>query len=133
MMSWNHVGFAVGEPNWKPFFQETKKIGVHCATTVLSNLVLTVALNYFFPRWNITPHSATAIGLVSAISYTLTHQMIEYFRGDTCQLDHKYKVLLATAAVGSTYLMLGKTCAPRQLALAFLDVGILEVGLCSTP
>ncbi|WP_420422595.1 hypothetical protein [Simkania sp.] len=132
-MSWNHVGFGTGEPNWKPFIHEAKKVGVHCATTVLSNLVLAVSLNHFFPRWSITPYSSALIGLVSAVSYTLTDKLIEHFRGAECQVEHKYKVLLATAAVGSSYLMLGKACTPRQLALAFLDVGILEVGLCSTP
>lgn len=132
-MAWNTVGFGTGEPTIKPFLSEAKKIGSHSATTAVSNVAVAVAVNYFCPKWGLSAHTAAFVGLIAAVSYSLTNTAIEHFMGDENLSVNQEKALVVASVVGSTFLLLGRSASFPPFALAFLDIGLLEVGFCFNP
>lgn len=132
-MAWNSVGFGTGEPTIKPFLNEAKKIGSYSAVAAISNIAVTVAINYLSPKWGTSSHTAAFVALITAVSYSLTNKAIEHFRGDERLSVNQEKALLVASVVGSTFLILGRAVSFPSLALALLDIGLLEVGFCFHP
>ena len=129
-MSFNSVGFGTGEPSFKPYPKEMRKIGNQLASAAVSNLALSVVINYFCPKWGVPNHTAVFVGLITAASYSLTNRLIEYFNVSEDLGGYKQQALLVVSAACCNFLLLGKAFAPRLLSLSAMNIGMLEVGLC---
>ena len=129
-MTWNNVAFGTGEPNLKPFLSEAKRVGVHSALTVVSNLAVTLAVKYVCPKWSVSPIVAAGVGLLSTVTYSLTSKAVDYFIGEGSLEGYQEKALLATSVVATSFIFFRNTAAFPGLSLAVLDIGILEVSTC---